>query len=223
MQSITDARSDQERVSEKILRNPSAIPMSAIVLFGGNSCGKSSTLQHLAVLLCGGGILNTKIQKAFEEAFYDKGHDCYRDFDLVVNYYAENGKKVVVYISTDGDSWPIVEDNFRFFYQCIRNRHKVYKFDGKRFVQIDKDELVELERPAICVTPANFTHFGGIQAAHYYLDLSCEDWSHNCWIRKYPCDNPGLPVPGYVKPKHKRIMGKDDKIARELLKLINQL
>lgn len=218
-----DDRNNPERVSEKILNNKPATPMSAIVLYGGNSCGKSSTLQHLAVLLCGGGILKTNIQNAFETAFYDSNHKFYRDFDIVVNYHAENGKNVVVYISTDGDSWYMVEDNFRFFYHCIRKRHKVYKFDGNGFVQIDQDELVKLERPAICITPANFTQFGGIQAAHYYLDLSCEDWSHNCWIRKKHCDNPGPPVPGYTFPKHKRIMEEDDRMARELLKLINQL
>ena len=43
--------------------------MSCFVLYGDMSCGKSSTLNHLVVLLTGGGILKSSIQEAFERAF----------------------------------------------------------------------------------------------------------------------------------------------------------
>ena len=210
-----------ERVPKLILRNQLFGSTSAIVLFGESCCGKSSTLQHLIVLLCGGGTLNTSIQAAFEEAFYYSKHDCYKDVDVVVYYRSPEGKEIPIYISTDGDTWPIVEDNFRFFYHCIRTRHKVYEFKNGKFIPHDYNSLKNLRRPVICITAANFTQFGGTQAAHYYLDLTCEDWKSEHWIRKYPCPKPGQPIPGYTKPKIKRIRNEDDKQAKRLLSLIN--
>lgn len=214
---------EEERVPKQILANSPQQQMSAIILFGGCSCGKSSTLQHLIVLLCGGGKIVQAIQTAFEDTFYDPKHDCYHDCDVVVHYTTKKGYEVTIYVSTDGDSWPVVEDNFRFFYHCIRRRHKVYKFDGKRFVQVSYNELKEIDSPSCCVTAASFTKFGGIQAAHYYFDLTCEDWQHNCWIRKYQSKNLGSPVPGYNKPKHQRIWGKDDELAGKIVILIDKM
>lgn len=213
---------EMERVPKQILCNPSSGSTSAIVLFGGSSCGKSSTLQHLIVLLCGGGTLKKSVQAAFERAFYYSKHDCYKDVDVVVYYHTEKGE-IPIYISTDGDTWPIVEDNFRFFYHCIRTRHKVYEYKGGQFIQHDYDSLKSLKRPEICITAANFIQFGGTQAAHYYLDLTCEDWKYNIWIRKYPCSNPGQPIPGYVKPRKKRIKEEDDKQAKRLLCIIDKM
>lgn len=212
-----------ERVPKLILTNPPSIPTSAIVLFGGNSCGKSTTLLHLIVLLCGGGALNKSVQAAFEHAFYYPKHDNYKDVDVVVYYRSQKGEKVPIYISTDGDTWPIVEDNFRFFYHCIRTRHKVYEFKNNKFIQHDHISLKFLKRPVICITAANFTQFGGTQAAHYYLDLTCEDWKSKYWIRKYPCSNPGQPIPDYTYPRIKRIKDEDDKQAKRLLSLINNI
>lgn len=212
-----------ERVPRLILSNPPSTSTSTIVLFGGNSCGKSSTLLHLIVLLCGGGTLNKSIQATFENAFYYPPHDRYKDADVVVYYTSEKGEQIPIYISTDGDSWPIVEDNFRFFYHCVRTRHKVYEFDGCQFIPHNHDSLKILQRPVICITAANLTQFGGTQAAHYYLDLTCEDWKCSNWIRKYPCSNLGQPIPGYTKPKIKRIMDEDDRQARKILDMINNI
>lgn len=208
------------RVQQEILARPAEKPMSAIVLYGDNSCGKTSTLHHLIVLLCGHGNLVPAIQTAFENAFYDKNHDRYRDCDVVIPYRDKENNFVPIYVSTDGDSWSIVEDNFRFFYHCIRPKHKVYVFDGKQFKQCDKNELEKLQRPRFCITPANFVQFGAIQAAHYYLELTCEDWQRNYWFRKHHCASPGSPITGYNKPKIKRIFQEDEKIASRMLALI---
>ena len=213
----------QTRVPKLILGNPSKSPTAAIVLFGGSSCGKSNTLLHLIVLLCGGGHRNPAIQKAFEDEFYDNKKDRYRDCDVVIHYQPKERKNIPIYVSTEGDTWKNVEDNFRFFYHCIRSRHHVYAFDGSKFVLLEQDGLLSLERPLYCVTAANFTEFGGMQAARYYLDLSCEDWWREHWIRKYYCKDPGAPVPGYTRPKHKRIREADDKLACGMLSLIDQM
>ena len=50
--------------------------MSCFVLYGDMSCGKSSTLNHLIVLLTGGGTLKQPIQAAFERAFPVNNYCC---------------------------------------------------------------------------------------------------------------------------------------------------
>ena len=214
---------EENRVAKEILARSFKEPISSIVLFGGSNCGKTCTLQHLAVLLCGGGHLNRAIQSAFESVFYDSKRDYYRDADIIVHYCTEDKKSISIYVSTDGDSWPIVEDNFRFFYHCIRSRHKVYEFNGTNFNLCDEDELELIEKPQICITPANYTKYGGIQAAHYYHDITCEDWNRNIWIRKKPCTDPGPAVPGYTKPRRPIIRERDDIVANRLVELINQM
>ena len=212
---------NEERVSKLILANPPKSPTSAFVLYGAGSCGKSCTLQHLIVLLCGGGKRDPAIQKTFEKAFYDSKYNRYRDADVVVHYHTKDNKTIHIYISTNGDSWPIVEDNFRFFYHCIRRQHKVYEFNGKDFVEHYENGLKQLDRPKFCITAANYTHFGGIQAAHYYLDLTCEDWQRERWIRKYKNSNQGEPIQGYTKCK--RIRKIHEKIAMKIIEEIDRM
>ena len=214
---------NEERVPKLILAKTVEHPMSAIILFGGMSCGKSSVLQHLMVLLCGGGKRVPAIQAAFEEAFYDKKHDRYRDADVIITYRTKTNIDIPIYLSTDGDSWPVVEDNFRFFYHCIRIRKKCYEFNGIKFVEVNSDELMSKDKPVFCITPANFTEFGGTQAARYYLDLTCEDWRREYWIRKNKNPQPGKPVPGYNKPRIKRIKEEDAKMAIRFVELIDQM
>ena len=212
---------NNERVTKQILANPPQKPTSAIVLYGAGACGKSLTLQHLIVLLCGGGRLMPAIQAAFENRFYDAKHNRYRDADVVVHYPTKGNKTIPIYISTDGDSWPIVEDNFRFFYHCVRSKHKAYEYDGKDFIEIDDDGLKKLKRPEFCITAANYTHFGGIQAAHYYLNLTCDDWMRELWIRKYKEPNQGSPVAGYKNCD--KIREIHDKIAKKIIEKIDQM
>jgi len=217
-----DMSIESNRLPHKILKKPAEKPMSAIVLYGENSCGKTSVLHHLIVLLCGNGNLDSAIQTAFEEAFYYSQHDNYRDCDVIIPYKDKENNIVYIYVSTDGDSWPIVEDNFRFFYNCMRSKQKAYEFDGKEFVQCDTTKK-KLPRPQYCITPANFTQFGAIQAAHYYLELTCEDWQRSYWFRKRPCKKRGNPVAGYNKPKNKRIFQEDEKVALRMVALIDQM
>ncbi len=214
-------KKNEERVSLQLLKRKSPKPMFGIVLFGESNCGKSSTLQHLIVLLCGGGSRKASIQNAFENAFYDKNNNRYRDVSVIVHYQTAEGKKIPIYVSTDGDNWQMVEDNFRFFYQCVLKPHKVYEFDGKKFVKIDHEELKAKPRPEICINPANITQYGGIQAQRYYQDLTCEDWQGERWIRKYPCRGKSKPVPGYQKIK--KICEHDENVALEIIDIMNQM
>ena len=214
-------RNTKNRVPPMVLSNSPKDPMSAIVLFGENSCGKSSTLHHLIVLLCGNGKRISTVQNAFEAKFYDHVHKKYKDFDIIVRYHSKDNEIIPVYVCTDGDSWPIVEDNIRFFYHCIRKRHKVYEFDGLNFIELDDVELMNKEWPMFCISPANITQFGGSQAQRYYLDLTSEDWRRERWIRKTKCPNPGPPVPGYYKCKKIRL--EDEKLALRIIDLVEQM
>lgn len=65
-------RKDNLRAQKEILARPTEVPMSAIILYGDNSCGKTSTLHHLIVLLCGNGNLVPAIQTAFERGLATK-------------------------------------------------------------------------------------------------------------------------------------------------------
>lgn len=211
------------RLPHEILACPEEKPMSGIVLYGENSCGKTSVLHHLIVLLCGNGKLVPAIQAAFEEAFYFPPKDCYRDCDVIIPYRDKENNIVYICVSTDGDSWQIVEDNFRFFYHCMRSKQKAYVYDGKQFIQCDKSKINNYPRPQLCITPANFTQFGAIQAAHYYLELTCEDWQRSYWFRKRTCKQRGNPVAGYNKPMKKRIFQEDEKVALRMVTLIDQM
>ena len=210
------------RVPKMILAHPAETPMSAIIVYGGSNCGKTSTLQHLIVLLCGGGKKVLAIQKAFENVFYYSKKDCYSDADVIIPYQTKNGI-IPIYVSTDGDSWSIVEDNFRFFYHCVRSKHKVYVFKNNTFIQCNNSDLERIARPLICITPANIVKSGGLQAAHYYLDLTCEDWRRNYWFRKDQNEERGKPVKGYNRPRNKRIYDVDAKVAKRIVKLIDQM
>ncbi len=192
-----------------------------IVLFGESNCGKSSTLMHLMVLLCGGGILYPTIQAEFEKTFFIKKHNKYRDAEIVVPYQMSNNQCFYVYISTRGDSWPIIEDNYRFFYQCIRPKHNVYIFNGKSFELCKKEDLEKIPAPQFCINPASYEKYGAIQAQHYYQELTAEDWRLVRWIRKYKCSNPGDPVPGYIVCK--QIKMHDEKTAKRIIEAMNQM
>ncbi len=207
---------EKVRVPLLIQKNKPPQPMSDIVLFGGNNCGKSTTLHHLIILLAGGGILQPSLQYLYEKTFKAKTKNYIRDIDIFINYKIKE-KNIPIYISTDGDSWPIVEDNFRFFYHCPRKRHKIYEFDGTAFIECN---IQTKPFPMFCVSPANFVQFGGIQAHRYYLDLTCEDWKRERWIRKYEEKGNPKRISGY---KILKVSTEDDKLARRIILLIEQM
>lgn len=198
--------------------------MSDIVLFGSNSQGKSTTLQHLIVLLLSGGrTCNLNVQSAFESAFLKKTSS-YEDFMQIVFYKREeDGKHAVIYVSTKGDNWLLVEDNFEMFYQHF-SRHKNFAhiFNGTKFIplsELTKEEISDWikERPSICISPANFMR-GAVQAQRYYLDATYQDWRRERWILKEWVEDPGTPVPGY---KAKIIRQNHDDIAKEIIRIIH--
>lgn len=198
--------------------------MSDIVLYGKNSQGKSTTLQHLIVLLLSGGkVCNPAIQKAFETAFW-KHPNRYNDFMQIIFYRREvDGKNAIIYVSTRGDNWLLVEDNFEMFYQHF-TRHKSFAhiFYGNKFIRLselskEEERLWTKERPSICISPANFLR-GAIQAQRYYLDATYTDWKREQWILKEWTENPGESVHGYQAGFIKR---NHDDIAKEIVKIIH--
>lgn len=197
--------------------------MSDVVIYGKSSQGKTCTLQHLAVLLLSGGvILNPVVVDAFESTFWNG--KTYDDFRILIPYKRENdGKSVMIYLSTTGDNWLIVEDNFEFFYQhFIRKGKHIYIFDAASFIKWedltnDRKGLLLADRPSICISPANFNN-GAIQAQRYYLDATHNDWKRERWILKERENNPGAPLQEYI---NKVIKKSHDNIAKEIVKIIH--
>ena len=105
--------------------------MTHIVLFGDTSQGKSTTLNHLIVLLTGGGTLKKSIQDAFERAF-PVTNGRYPDSRHIIHFKREKDEKeAIIYVSTRGDTWELVEQNFKFFYGISDGHIDVYQFNGK--------------------------------------------------------------------------------------------
>ena len=197
--------------------------MSIVVLFGKSSQGKSSTLQHLSVLLLSGGNSpDSTIQKAFENKFWNGR--TYNDFMLILKYRREaDGKEARIYLSTKGDTWEIVENNFEFFYRQSKRQGKtIHVFNGTEFIEwkdLDDEEKKQWlqDSPTICITPANFRR-GSIQALRYYLDATYDDWKCEHWIRRERINTLKDPVDGYVNHV---IYKTHEKIANNMMGLIH--
>ena len=221
------------RPTSEILRKHSITEeenrMADIVLFGQSSQGKSSTLQHLALLLLSGGnTLDTNIVNAFESTFWDSKKKRYLDFMVIIPYQREDGKHAMIYLATDGDTWGIVENNMEFFYQYFaRKKKRIYVFDGTKFTQWEElqkadQDLWLKERPLICVSPANFNN-GAIQAQRYYLDVTYKDWKSEHWIRRDREDSEDRKTAPLSEYRHKIILLTHDESARKLIKLIHSV
>ena len=111
-------KEETERMPELIMCTEIPNKMHDIVLFGERNCGKSTTLHHLIVLLAGGGTLMPLIQVAYETCFAHSSSKELKDAAVYVDFRIDENTSVPIYVSTAGDSWQIVEDNFRFFYHC---------------------------------------------------------------------------------------------------------
>lgn len=212
---------EQIRVTQIIGQNMKQDERLGIVLFGESNSGKSSTLMHLIVLLCGGGKLFPTIQAEFEKTFFNKKQNMYRDAEVVVPYQMNDNQCIYIYISTRGDTWPIIEDNYRFFYQCIRSLHNVYKFDGTHFVLCKRNDLKKMHAPQFCINPVSLEKYGAMQAQHYYQELTAEDWRLVRWIRKNKCLGSENSVSGYDKCKQIKIH--DGIIAEKIIIAMNQM
>lgn len=196
--------------------------MSCFVLYGDMSCGKSSTLNHLIVLLTGGGTLKQPIQAAFERAF-PVNNNRYPDSRHIIHYKRKlDGKEAHIYVSTLGDTWEIVEQNFKFFYRISDGHNVIYQFNGKDFVKCKALNTWEPPCPQFCISPANF-HKGAIQAERYFLGNTCLDWKRERWILKERKNPIGIPVPGYkagiIKDSHARIA---ERIVEEINRMMDE-
>ena len=196
--------------------------MTCIVLFGDKSQGKSTTLNHLIVLLTGGGKLKKPIQDAFERAF-PVTNGRYPDSRHIIHFKREkDGKEAIIYVSTKGDTWDIVEQNFKFFYRISDGHIDVFQFNGKDYVKC-KARPTELPCPLFCISPASFQK-GAIQAERYFLDNTCLDWKRERWILKERMDPIGTPVKGYkaglIKESHAKIA---EKIVDEIKRMMDEI
>jgi len=196
--------------------------MTCVVLFGDTSQGKSSTLNHLIVLLTGGGKLKKSIQGAFERAF-PVTNGRYPDSRHIIHFKREeDGKESTIYVSTRGDTWDIVEQNFKFFYRVSDGYVDVYQFNGKDFVKCNALNTWNPPCPLFCISPANFRK-GAIQAERYFLDNTCLDWKRERWILKERMNPIGKPVNGYnagvIKDSHAQIA---EKIVDEIKRMMDE-
>ncbi len=197
--------------------------LSDIILYGRSSHGKTTTLQHLSVLLLSGGkLLNPNVVSSFETKFWNG--KTYNDFMLLIPYKRDDdNKQCMIYISTRGDNWLLVEDNFEFFYQYFsRKENLIHIFDGTQFKKWKElsaeQKIIWLnDIPTIFISPANFNN-GAIQAQRYYLDVTYTDWKRERWIKKERKKEPGSSLPEYragvIKQNH-------DEIAKEIIKIIH--
>ena len=105
---------------------------SNIVLYGEPDVGKSSTLQLLIILLCGGGKLDAKVCTDFETEFFatgKNGNPFYRDARVVISY-----RNTTIYVSTMGDTWAGIRANLDFFKNDWRYKD-VYYYGSNGFVK----------------------------------------------------------------------------------------
>jgi len=193
--------------------------MTHIVLFGDTSQGKSTTLNHLIVLLTGGGTLKKSIQDAFERAF-PVTNGRYPDSRHIIHFKREKDEKeAIIYVSTRGDTWEIVEQNFKFFYGISDGHIDVYQFNGKDFVKCKALNSWNPPCPLFCISPANF-HKGAIQAERYFLDNTCLDWKRERWILKERIDPIGETIDNYIAGL---IKGSHARIAEEIVDEIKRM
>ena len=164
-------------------------PMSIIALLGKKNCGKTTTLSRLIILLTGGGVLDTVIESAFDKKF-KKANGLYKDSHHIIHYKNSEGKEACIYVSTNGDTWTVVENNFKFFYGLCDWTFKVYEFDysKKEFVKRSPLKDTNPPRPDLCISPANYFD-GAIHAEHYFLSNTILDWKRQLWIRKEKIKN----------------------------------
>ncbi len=163
-------------------------PMSIIALLGEKNCGKTTTLSRLIILLTGGGVLDTVIESAFDKTFKENGS--YKDSHHIIQYKNSEGKEACIYVSTNGDTWTVVENNFKFFYGLCDGNIEVYEFDysKKEFINCSPLKKSNPPRPDLCISPANYFD-GAIHAEHYFLSNTILDWKRQLWIRKEKIKN----------------------------------
>ena len=213
---------DEILTTTRLREVPIENKMTCIVLFGDTSQGKSTTLNHLVVLLTGGGTLNTSIQNAFERAFLAT-NGRYADSRHIIHFRREeDGKEAIIYVSTKGDSWDIVEQNFKFFDRISDGHIDVYQFNGTDFVKCKALNSWNPPCPLFCISPANF-HKGAIQAERYFLDNTCLDWKRERWILKERIDPIGRTIDNYkaglIKDSHAQIA---EKIVDEIKRMMDE-
>ena len=158
--------------------------MSIIALLGEDDIGKTTTLSYLVVLLLGGGKLNKDIKNAFDKRF-KKANGLYKDSHHIIHYKNSEGKEACIYVSTNGDTWTVVENNFEFFYGLCDGRTKVHEFEYSKMDFVKRAPLKKDNPPCpdLCISPANLNN-GAIHAEHYYLSKTRFDWKSQLWIRK---------------------------------------
>ncbi len=195
--------------------------MSCIVLYGEKNCGKTSTLSHLIVLLTGGGAFNANIARAFERKF-PANNGFYPDSHHIIHYKRNgDGKEACIYVSTNGDTWTVVENNFKFFYGICKGNIEVHQFNGTEFVKCEPLNRWNPPCPLFCISPANF-HDGAIQAEHYYLSNTCFDWKRQLWILKEKKDKEYI---GEALPKYEAgiIKRSHAEVAEKIVEVIDRM
>ncbi len=211
--------------AKEILNNPPSHLMSDFVLVGKPNCGKTTTLLHLIALLCGNGALLPAIQHELERTFVYSSTGKPKDAHVVLTYQPIDHSPITIYVSTNGDNWEIVTNNFLFFYQRCKHL-TIYHFTGGKFIRISSSQLRKLPRPDVCISPASFNG-GAIQAQHYYLGLTYKDWWQQMWVKKVgdTKGSLGMSLPGYTIPTPTSTPFKliHHEIAKKILDEINRM
>ena len=148
-----------------------------IVLYGGMSQGKTSTLMQLAINLAGGGPVVTS---SIHSTFIRKGK--YWDGHLIIEY-----KGHLIYIATGGDSWEVCSGNTEFFENEFHNLtiHQVDATGVMKMSAADKRKYNK-QKPDVVISACrpNGDRYGAIKALHAYSEQALSNYTEQQWIRK---------------------------------------
>jgi hypothetical protein len=195
---------------------------SNIVLYGKPDVGKTSTLQLLIILLCGGGKLDPAVCQAFEKAFlkYDNnGNPYYHDVKVVTSY-----RDTTIYISTMGDTWANIRANLDFFKNDWRYKD-VYHYGSNGFVKYDKDKLKKERMPKgqilVSAVRDDDSQTGSMHAMRILNATRMSDWQRELWVHKIECSKNGEPLEGFSFTKP--FLKSDYDLAVKMVKYIDQI
>ena len=151
-----------------------------IILFGKASCGKTTSLMKLAVMLASGGEVSPAVKKAVDAEFkIDEKH--YKDARFIVEY-----KGKLAYIGTGGDTWYVCRLNCDFFSGNYNNLTDIYLIDenGVRKLDNETKNSYKGRTPDVCVSACRpeGDGKGAVKAIHSYSEDAIMGYSRQIWV-----------------------------------------
>lgn len=185
---------------------------SNIVLYGKPNVGKTSTLQLLIILLCGGGKLDANVYQSFHKTFLSNKKN--KDIKVVINY-----RGATIYVSTMGDVWSTVRANLDFFKN--KRKYRVHYYCSEGFVEYEEKGLPKGQILVSAVRDDN-SQTGSMHAMRILNATAMGKWQRELWVQKMGCGKNGEPLEAdfpFTKPFFKS----DYDLALKMVKYIDQL